>query len=269
MIDNRVMNAWQGGRVALNGWLSIPDPFLAEIMARHDYDSITIDMQHGIADYPDIVPMLQAMHGYDVTPLARVPWLDPAAIMRVLDAGVLGVICPMINNRAEAEEFVSYCRYPPHGTRSFGPIRAMIAHGPDYYDQANDRIVTLAMVETAEGFANLDDIVATPGLDGIYVGPSDLTLGLTNGAAPPGLDRKEPDMIKAIQRIQQVCASAGIRAGLHTGSTDYAVRAAGWGYNLVTLNSDTKLLDTAAAENVGAVRQTLQHAKADIETIKY
>jgi len=269
MVDNRVKHAWQEGRVALNGWLSIPDPFVAEIMARHDFDSITIDMQHGIADYSNIIPMLQAMHAYDVTPVARVPWLDPATVMRVLDAGIMGVICPMINNRAEAEEFVSYCRYPPHGTRSFGPIRALAAHGSDYFDRANDDILTLAMVETADGYANLEDIVTTPGLDGIYVGPSDLTLSLTNGRAPPGLDREEPDMIEAIRRIQQACAAAGIRSGIHTGSADYAIRAADWNYDLVTLNSDTKLLDTAAADHVGSVRSQLKHSQSRIDTIKY
>ncbi|MCY4261072.1 MAG: aldolase/citrate lyase family protein [Rhodobacteraceae bacterium] len=260
MVENRVRSVWSCGQAALNGWLSIPDPFVAEIMSCHEFDSLTIDMQHGLIDYTDLVPMLQAMHSSNVTPFARVPWLDPAIIMRVLDAGVRGVICPMINNRKQADAFVSYCRYPPQGTRSFGPIRSIVAFGADYYDRANEDVLAFAMVETAEGYANLDAIAATPGLDGIYVGPSDLTLGLTKGQAAPALDREEPVMIDAIRTIQKACAGAGIRAGLHTGSAGYAIRAVSWNFDLVTLNSDTKLLDTAAAEHIGDVRSRLKNS---------
>ena len=269
MFRNRVKCAWESGKPAINGWLSIPSPFVAEIMARHGFDSLTIDTQHGVIEYANTVTMLQAMHAYDVSPLIRVSWLDAGIIMKMLDAGAAGIICPMINNRKEAEELVSYVRYPPEGTRSFGPIRSLICHGADYFSRANDEIICLAMVETAEGFANLEEIVTTPGLDGIYIGPADLSLGLSNGSLPPGLDREEPEMIDAIRKIQSVCSTAGIRSGLHTGSADYAVKAVGWGFDLVTLLSDARLLDAAATSHVSEVRQKLALDSSGVDTINY
>src|SRR5215207_5368432 len=119
MKPSRIKSLWAEGKPVLNGWLSIANAFSAEIMAEQGYDSITIDLQHGVVDYQAMVGMLQALRASEVTPLVRVPWLDPAAVMRALDAGAYGVICPMIDNRAQAAEFVSYMRYPPEGTRSF------------------------------------------------------------------------------------------------------------------------------------------------------
>ena len=128
---------------ALNGWLSIANAFTAEILSEQGYDSITIDLQHGVIGYQAAVGMLQAMRSSDVTPLIRVPWLDPAAIMRALDAGAYGVICPMINNGAEAAELASYVRYPPEGTRSLGPTRANFSAGPNYATEADSEISAL------------------------------------------------------------------------------------------------------------------------------
>jgi 4-hydroxy-2-oxoheptanedioate aldolase len=255
MIRNRLKTLWEEGRPAINGWLSIASSFGAEIMAEQGYDTLTIDLQHGAVDYADALTMLQAMRASGVVPMARVPWLDPGAIMRVLDAGALGVICPMINTRAEAERLVAAMRYPPNGTRSFGPTRANFAHGPGYADAADDIVTAFAMIETAEGVANLDEIVRTPGLDGIYIGPSDLTLGLTGRQYPAGFDRAEPEMIDAIRRILDAAKRAGIRAALHCGTPDYAARAIGWGFDLVTVSNDVRLLASAAAASVRRTRE--------------
>lgn len=254
MFKNKLKKIWAAGNSALNGWCSIGNPFTAEIMAAQGYDSVTIDIQHGALDYSSVLPMFQAMGGSGVVPMARVPWLDPGYIMKALDAGALGIICPMVNSRAEAAEFVSYMRYPPHGQRSFGPTRATIAYG-GYGTSANDEVLALAMIETAEGMANLEDIAATPGLDGIYVGPADLTLGTQQGRLPPGFDREEPEMIELIRRIAEVCAKNGIKACLHCGTPDYAAKAIGWGYDLTTVSSDSRLLASAAASSVGAWRK--------------
>lgn len=252
MTPNGLKAIWAGGRPTLNTWLSIGNPFTAEIMAAQGYDSVTVDLQHGALDYSAALPMFQAVRASGVVPLARVPWLEPGIIMKVLDAGAYGVICPMINSAAEAAELVSYVRYPPLGQRSFGPTRAMFASGSDY--GANDEILAFAMVETAEGMANLDAIAATPGLDGIYVGPSDLSLGLSDGALPPGFDREEPEMIAALQRIARACRENGIRPALHCGTADYAARAIGWGYEMATVAGDVRLLATAAAASVARFR---------------
>lgn len=260
MEGNNLKLLWAEGHATLNGWCSIGNPFSAEIMAAQGYNSITIDMQHGALDYSAALPMFQAMRASGVTLIARVPWRDPAHIMKALDAGAMGIICPMVNSRAEAEEFVSYMRYPPLGQRSFGPTRVGIAM-PGYGVAANDQVLALAMIETADGVANLEEIAATPGLDGIYVGPADLTLGTQEGRLAPGFDREEPEMVALIQRIAEVCRANGIRACLHCGTPDYAVRAIGWGYNLTTLSGDSRLLAAAAGASVKAFRDLVGTSK--------
>lgn len=257
MIENEILRKWANNKPALNGWLSIACPFTAEIIAAQAYDSLTIDLQHGLIGYEVATTMLQAMRASNVTPMVRVPWLDPTAIMKVLDAGACGVICPMINNREEAEALVSYVRYPPAGKRSFGPTRAHFSLGADYIAHANDQIICLAMIETAEGVANLEDIIATAGLDGVYIGPGDLALSLTGRRYRVGLDREEPELIEVIQNILRKTHEAGLRACLHTGSAAYAAKAVGWGFDLVTLNNDVKLLSDAARLNVETVRHLI------------
>ncbi|WAP66794.1 HpcH/HpaI aldolase family protein [Jiella pelagia] len=254
MFKNRLKEIWSDGRPALNGWLSIGNAFTAEIMAAQGYDSVTIDIQHGALDYSSVLPMFQAMKGSGVVPMARVPWCEPGIVMKALDAGAMGIICPMINSAAEAAEFVSYVRYPPHGQRSYGPTRAAIAYG-GYGTAANDEILALAMIETQAGMDNLEDIAATPGVDGIYIGPADLTLGTQNGRLAPGFDREESEMIELIQRILSVCSQNGIKACLHCGTPDYAARAIGWGFNLTTVSGDSRLLAGAAAASVKRWRE--------------
>ncbi len=257
MIKNGLKTLWSDGKPALNGWLSIPSAFSAEIMAAQGYDSVTVDIQHGIIDYADAVTMFQAVRASGVTPLARVPWLDPGAVMKVLDAGAYGVICPMINTREQADRLVSYMRYPPGGMRSFGPTRAMFSAGAGYASEANDEILCIAMIETAEAMENLEEIVSTPGLDGIYIGPADLTLGVTNGRLAPGLDREEPEMVSAIRKILSAAKDAGIRACLHCGTPEYAARAIAWGFDLATISNDVRLLAGAAASTVARFRELI------------
>ncbi len=252
-MKNRLREIWAEGRPVLNGWLMIGDPFAAEIMAAQGYDSLTVDMQHGALDYAAALPMLQAMGGSSPVPMVRVPWRDPAHVMKALDAGAMGVICPMVNTAREAAEFVSYMRYPPQGQRSYGPTRAAVAMG-GYGTEMDDEVLAFAMVETAEAVRNLDAIAATPGLDGIYVGPIDLTLGTQEGRLAPGFDREEPEMIRLLETILEACRKAGIRAALHCGTPGYAARAVGWGYDLVTISGDAALLAGAADASVRSFR---------------
>ena len=145
-------------------------------MAHQGWDSLTVDMQHGLIDYSSALPMMQTISTTNVTPLARVNWNEPGQIMKILDAGCYGVICPMVSNKEEAEKFVQACMYPPKGYRSFGPIRGLIYGGSDYAEHANDEILKLAMIETEESLEKLDDIMSTPGVDGISVSYTHLTL---------------------------------------------------------------------------------------------
>jgi 4-hydroxy-2-oxoheptanedioate aldolase len=261
MIPNPMKALWAQNKAIINGWCSVGNSFTAEIMASAGYDSVTADLQHGAFDYHAALTMFQAMRASGVAVMARVPWLDGGAIMKVLDAGAYGVICPMINTREEAERLVSFVRYPPVGTRSFGPTRANFAAGANYGGEADDTIVCFAMIETREAFDNVEAIAATPGLDGLYIGPADLTLGLTGKRYRTGFDREEPEMVEAIQRILTVAHAAGIRAGLHNGTAAYAAKAIGWGFDLVTVSNDVRLLAGAAEASVAEVRRRVGEAR--------
>ena len=267
MIKNKLKKTWDAGQPTINGWLSINSPFVAEIMAAQGYDSVTIDMQHGAVGYEGALGMLQAMRASGVVPMVRVPWLDAGAIMKALDAGAYGIICPMVNTRADAERLVSYMRYPPLGTRSFGPTRANFSAGAGYASEANGEMLAFAMIETAEAMANLDEIVRTPGLDGVYIGPADLTLGLSDGALAPGFDREEPEMVAAIHKILDAAKTADIRAALHCGTADYAAKAMGWGFDMVTLSNDVRLLAAEASNTVRRARQLVTAQSGEPEKL--
>jgi 4-hydroxy-2-oxoheptanedioate aldolase len=255
MIPNILKILWEEGRPTINGWLSIGNPFTAEIMAAQGYDSVTIDVQHGALDYGDVLPMFQAMRAAGVTLMARTPWREPGIIMKLLDAGAYGIICPMVNTPEEAAEFVSFVRYPPFGQRSFGPTRVGFAAGANYAGEANSEILAFAMIETQEAFDNAEAIAATPGLDGLYIGPADLTFSLAGGRLTPAFDRVEEEMIGAIKRILAAAKGAGIKAALHCGTADYAATAIGWGFDMTTVSGDSRLLAGAAAASVKRFRE--------------
>ncbi len=254
-MDNKTTHLWNSGRIVVCGWLMLPDEVTAEIMAGQGYDVITIDVQHGLVDYQKAVSMLQAMNGSPTVPFARVPWLDPAFIMKLLDAGFLGIICPMINNADEARKLASYVRYPPQGERSYGPARAGFILDPSYGSKANDMIQCLAMIETAEGYRNVEEIVRVEGIDGVYIGPIDLTLGLHGTDLPLGIDRQEPEMLEAIERILTAAHAAGKKAGIHCGTPEYAAQMEEMGFDMVALSSDLWLYSTATKSILDATRR--------------
>lgn len=255
MIQNRLKQIWQDGQPVMNGWLTIGNSFVAEIMAAQGYDSVSIDIQHGALDYADALGMFQAMRASGVVPMARVPWNEPGAIMKALDAGALGIICPMVNSVEEAQRFADCLRYPPVGARSYGPTRAMFAQGGRISEEANDQIVGFAMIETRQALERAAEIAAVPGIDGLYIGPADLTLSLRGTEIRTGFDREEPDMIDAIKSILAAAKSAGKRAALHCGTADYAARAIGWGFDMVTVSGDARILAAGAGESVARFRE--------------
>ena len=259
MRENLLRSLWQQETYAVNGWLSLPATFSAEVMSHQGWDSLTIDLQHGLIDYQIAVGMLQAISTTRTVPLVRVPWLDPAIIMKVLDAGAYGVICPMINSAAEAREFVAACRYPPSGIRSCGPIRANLYAGPDYVDNANRTIITMAMIETRAGLGNLEEILSIEGLDAIYVGPSDLALAL---GFEPQLDPTEQEVVKAIEYILARAQQKKIVAGIHTASTANAQKMIRQGFQFVTVSSDVRLLVTKVSEVLEAMGRGASAVKA-------
>jgi 4-hydroxy-2-oxoheptanedioate aldolase len=251
--ENTLKKIWARGEAVVNGWLSIPSSFSAEVMAHQGFDSLTVDMQHGVVDYQVAVTMLQGISTTPVIPLARVPWNDPARLMKILDAGAYGVICPMVNTREQAEALVQACKYPPRGYRSWGPVRASIYAGADYGDRANEDIIVMPMIETAEALKNLDDILTVPGVDAVYVGPSDLSLAL---GCKPRLDQTDPPVVEAQQTIVEACKRHGVIAGIHNATAAYALKMVAAGYQFVTLASDNRFLAAKAAEEVAVMRKT-------------
>ncbi len=252
---NRIRDLWEAGKPVANGWLSIGSAFAAELYALGGFDTVTVDLQHGMFGIDEMLHALMAIRSAGVTPMVRVPALEAGFVTKALDAGALGIICPMINTAAEAAELVSLCRYPPLGKRSAGPTRAGVVYPDGYYTRANDEVVVFAMIETRAGVENLAEIVRTPGLDAVYIGPNDLTMALENGRLPAGFDRQEPEMIAAIRNIIDTAHAAGIKAALHTGSSDYAARGVEWGADLVTLLNDARMISNAATAAVKTFRE--------------
>ncbi|MEL6151939.1 MAG: aldolase/citrate lyase family protein [Chloroflexota bacterium] len=263
MRKNLVKQKWANNDFAINGWLHIPAGWSAEVMANAEYDSLCIDMQHGQLGFPDVMEMLRAISTTDTVPLVRVPWNEPGIIGRVLDAGAYGVICPMVNTKAECEQFVGACRYHPEGIRSRGPTRASIYGGSDYVHHANDEIITMAMIETTEALANVDAIVSVPGLDAVYVGPGDLSLTLL-GMERSGIDLDDAEFIAVLEKIATAAKNAGVVAGIHTNSPAYAKRMVEMGFRFTTMMTDTLMLRTMATQKVSELRGEAFGTSGDI-----
>ena len=251
MRPNTIRHLHRDGKTVVNAWLSIPSPYAAEVIAQQDFDAATVDMQHGMMGFSEAVAMLQAISTTRAIPLVRPPSVDAPGIMRLLDAGAYGVICPMISTAAEAAALVSACRYPPAGRRSFGPSRGLLYGGADYFAKANDEILVLGMIETREALLNLPAILATPGLDGIYVGPNDLAIELGH---PPKAEHDHPKVIAAVERIRRETVAAGLIAGIFCSDGAAARMRVGEGFGLVTPGNDAAALRSAFAAAVALAR---------------
>ena len=251
MRPNKLREIWQSGGAVVNGWLAIPNSFSAETMAHQGWDSLTIDLQHGVVDYQAMVPMLQAISTTATVPVVRVPWLEPGILMKTLDACAYGVICPMINTKEDAQKLVAYTHYAPRGTRSFGPVRALLYSGADYPKHANDTIVTFAMIETAAALDNLEDILSVKGLDAIYIGPSDLSLAL---GCNPTFDDLDPKAAEAVDHILARAKAHGVVAGIHNGTPESALKRIAKGFQFVTISSDARLMAAGAQQVISKMR---------------
>ena len=240
---NNLLKIWKNNKVVVNAWLSIPNSFTAEAFGKMGWDSITIDMQHGQTDYSASLPMLQAISSSPSTPMVRVPWFEPGIIMRMLDLGVLGIIAPMINSKEDCEKFVSYCYYPPIGQRSFGPMRAQLVHGSNYFKNANQNILSFAMIETQQAVDNLDSILSVPNLTGVYIGPADMS---SSYGMKPKFDVKEDPVFSNIKLIAKKANEYGKIAGIHNGTTQYAKEMIELGFKLVTISSDFRSMSAHA-----------------------
>jgi 4-hydroxy-2-oxoheptanedioate aldolase len=252
----RLRALWDAGEPAFGLWAAIPSSLTAELAAAAGYDYVCVDLQHGGSDEATMISMFQATQAAGAAPLARLAWNEPWLIMRALDLGAVGVILPLIDSAAEAARAVEACRYPPHGRRSYGPVRAEMVVGSAALEELAAGALCFAMIETREGLENLDEIAATPGLDGLYVGPSDLSIALGMSprvvAAEPGEDSKP--LADAIDRVRAACVANGLIAGMHCGSGAAAERYGRSGFQLITVGLDTRLFKSTITRELSAAR---------------
>jgi len=248
---NPLKKVWEEGGTAFGLWAMMPGTFGAEILAGTNVEFVCVDQQHGVIGYEAIVPMFQAITAGGATPITRVLRNDASLIGKSLDAGARGVIVPLVNDADEAARAVAACRYPPDGVRSYGPVRAAGVVGSNVPEDLDADALCFAMIETREGLDRVDEIAATPGLEGIYIGPSDLALSL--GLAPT-LEVNEDAHAEAVNRIHEACRRNGIIAGIHCPDGAWARKHADAGFDLITVTMDAPVLETAIRRGVDEAR---------------
>ena len=233
-----ILGKFQSGQPAINIFLKIPSPWTAEMLSHLDVDAITLDLQHGMIGFETMVSMLQAMQK-DKYPMVRLAWNDPAYIMQVLDAGVKGVICPMINNKKEAEDFISYCYYSPIGKRSYGPTRANFPPRATYLQDYHKDILTFAQIETKEGLRNVEEIASTKNLSGLYLGPYDLSIdqGFEKVA-----DFSDPGFMVHVKKVLSAAKKFNLLSAVQVYPEDDAAMLAKMGFSIITPFDDSTML---------------------------
>lgn len=244
---------WKDGGTALGAWISLRDAVLAEAAATSGYDYVCVDMQHGLQDLDLTIAMLQAMARTPAVPIVRVPWNEQGIIGRVLDAGALGVIIPMVNSPEEARRAVAACRYAPDGARSFGPLAVAARYGAEYLGQANELVACIPMIETRQAVEAVDDILAVPGIDAVYVGPADLSL--TYGL-PPAMDQPGEPFTGALETVVKACQRHGVVPGIHSSAALAAKRHAG-GFRMITVGGDAQAAMQALRADAKAARSAV------------
>ncbi|MBK1865218.1 HpcH/HpaI aldolase family protein [Aestuariivirga sp. YIM B02566] len=227
-------------------WMTFPGAIVAGQMARLPYEAVCIDMQHGLAGFTDVASMSPAITASGKPLVLRILWNDPGLIGQALDAGATAVIVPMVNTRAQAEAVVKAAKYAPMGMRSWGGYAAVQAAGTvpaDYLKEANSRTMIFAMIETEEALGNLDAIASTPGLDGLFVGPNDLSISLGFGL---GKDLKIPKLEAAIKAIAAAAKKNSLVPGAFGGSPEACAFFAGHGFRFIAAATDVGLLAAGA-----------------------
>ncbi|MGB5948336.1 MAG: aldolase/citrate lyase family protein [Parvibaculum sp.] len=241
---------WASGEVTLGAWCMIPEALSAEALARNGFDWVLVDMQHGCMDYETALAMIRAIDLTPAVPIVRVPWNDPGIIGRVLDAGALGVVIPMIQTAEDARRAVEACLYPPAGRRSFGPVRVGMRDGPRYFSEANGRVAVIPMIETAEALASVEEIASVPGVDALFVGPFDLSVAL---GLPPGDNDGQPAFDEAIARVAAAARRAGVATAVLSNARVAPTRIS-QGFQMISVTTDIAALTAATRADLDAVR---------------
>jgi 4-hydroxy-2-oxoheptanedioate aldolase len=242
------------GSGLLTGWVSMPDPLVAGVVARENLDAVTLDMQHGMVTEASAVLGIGQVVLAGKPAIVRIPVGDFSTASRMLDAGASGIIAPMINTVDDARRLAAYTKYPPTGERSWGPALALNLTGmgmPDYLKQANGLTVTIAMVETRESLAVLESILAVDGIDGVFVGPSDLSIALSDGAE---INALSPAVSDALDHVLARCRAYGKAACAFATTADSARDMRHRGYDLIAVGNDQMQLRAGIKGMVNVAR---------------
>lgn len=242
---------WAADRPAFGMWSCLADPVVAELLAATDFDYVVCDLQHGLATFSELPGIAQAMRAADRAPLVRIPWKDPASVMRAIDSGAAAVVVPMVGSAQDARDAVAACSFPPAGTRSWGPmwgdVRADGALPPAEQDES---VLCIVMVETQDAVDALEEIVAVPGVDAVYIGPNDLALGCGYGRSTY---RDSVEVDRLLQRIIDACRAGGVVAGLHCSDVEMALHWADRGARMLTAAADMTVLRHGADAALSAL----------------
>lgn len=241
---------WNGGGTALGAWMMLREPLAAEVAATAGYDYVCVDCQHGLADEQTMTTMILAIARTGASPLVRVAANEAHLIGRALDAGAVGVIVPMVNTAAQARAAVAACRYAPEGTRSIGPMLPGTRYGGGYVPAANRSISCIVMIETREALEAVEEIVAVPGVDAVYVGPADLSLSL---GLRPGVDQPDAVFHEALATIVAACQRHGVVPGVHANAELAAARHAA-GFRMITVGFDHASMFLALRNDLATAR---------------
>jgi len=247
--------ALRAGETVFAGWCTMASPLAAETLGRDGFPAVVLDIQHGLWDTASLISGIGALHHAGSTPVVRVPLNDFASVSRALDFGAEAVIAPMINSVSDAHAFAAAAKFPPLGERSWGPQRAMVLQGrtvsTDYLREANEGILTLAMIETPTALNDVDDIAQTDGIDALFIGPYDLSTALSGGTAQ---NFDAPEVERAIDRIGEAAVKAGKIPGIYCGNAERALTIAKRGFKFITIGSDHAFLRAGIAAQLKALK---------------
>jgi 4-hydroxy-2-oxoheptanedioate aldolase len=255
MLDYRMREMWNRDELVISCWLMSGSPSVAESLGHVGYDVAVVDMQHSPMGYNEVYTTLLALSASNASPIVRVPGHEPSWTQRTLDAGAHGVMCPAVETREQAERFVDACRYPPLGSRSFGPYRAaMRPDGGDYTTRANESALAIIQIETMRGLENIDEIVSVPGLDGVFVGPVDLSL---SDGGPAAMDYDDQVVAERHRLILDRCHAAGVKVGMMVQSDEQLQAIRGWGADWISIIPDSMMIVAGATQALQDVRQAI------------
>jgi 4-hydroxy-2-oxoheptanedioate aldolase len=246
------------GKPAIGAWLNFPCVNVAEVMANAGWDWVSVDAEHGPMTIEMLSNMFTAIGTTQAMPLCRIPDNDPVWIKRILDAGAMGIVVPMVCSAEEAANAVKYARYPPAGIRSAGGGRWRYWAGDDYPKYADDEVLVVVMIEHIKAVENVEEILSVPGVDAGFIGPNDLAWSMGLGKGPGSSD---PSHVKAVARVLEGAKKVGVPAGIHCRSAEEVAMRAEQGFQFLACSSDQNLLFNAASQGVKQIRQKIGHPK--------